>query len=100
MESSIGSSLSNGFQVYLSKSLDLDMSPGCMIRLVFFLSLSSLFQQVDLVTASLRACSKSTSLSHGSALCSKAARSDLLGVESHFWVLCFFLVNCLGGWNQ
>ena len=21
-------------------------------------------------------------------------------VESHFWVLCFFVVNCLGGWNQ
>ena len=21
-------------------------------------------------------------------------------VGSHFWILCFFLVNCLGGWNQ
>ena len=23
-----------------------------------------------------------------------------MGVESHFWVLCFFVINCLGGWNQ
>ena len=23
-----------------------------------------------------------------------------MGVESHFWVFYFFLVNCLGGWNQ
>ena len=26
--------------------------------------------------------------------------SSLFGVESHFWVLCLFLVNNLGGWNQ
>ena len=29
-----------------------------------------------------------------------AARFDFLGDESHFWVPCFFLLNCLGGWNQ
>ena len=31
------------------------MSPGCTIRLVFFCSLSALFQHVDLVTTCLRA---------------------------------------------
>ena len=52
---SIGSSLSTGFQVYLSKWWDPYVSPGCSIRLVFFCSLSALFQYVDLVTTSLRA---------------------------------------------
>ena len=52
---SIGSSLSTGFQVYLSKCWDPYVSPGCMIRLVFFCSFSALFQHVDLVTTSLRA---------------------------------------------
>ena len=50
----IGSSLSTGFQVYLSKCWDPYVNPGCMI-LVFFWGLSSLFQHVDLVTNSLRA---------------------------------------------
>ena len=30
----------------------------------------------------------------------KTVRYHWLGVESHFWVLCLFLVYCLGGWNQ
>ena len=51
---SIGSSLSTGFQVYLSKCWDPYVNPGCTIRLVFFCGLSSLFQYVDLVTTSLR----------------------------------------------
>ena len=25
---------------------------------------------------------------------------DETGIGSHFWILCFFHVNCLGGWNQ
>ena len=42
--------------------------------------------------------SKSTSLSPGFCVRRpRAVRYDLLGVESHFWFLCFFFVNCLGG---
>ena len=52
---SIASSLSTGFQVYLSKCWDPCVSPGCTIRLVFFCSFSALFQHVDLGTTSLRA---------------------------------------------
>ena len=52
---SIGSSLSTGFQVYVSKCWDPCVSPGCTIRLVFFWSLSALFKHVHLVTTSLRA---------------------------------------------
>ena len=52
---SIGSSLSTGFQVYLSKWWDPYVSPGCTIRLVFFSSFSALFEHVDLVTTCLRA---------------------------------------------
>ena len=52
---SIGSSLSTGFQVYLSKCWDPFVSPGCTIGLVFFCSFLALFQHVDLVTSSLRA---------------------------------------------
>ena len=51
---SIGSSLSIGFQVYLYKCWDPFVSPGCIIRLVFF-GVSSLFQHVDLTTKYLRA---------------------------------------------
>ena len=29
-----------------------------------------------------------------------AVQYDFLGVKSHFWILCFVLVNCLGGWSQ
>ena len=52
---SIGSSLSTGFQVYLSKSWDQYVSSGCMIRLVFFCDLSALFEHNDLGTTTLRA---------------------------------------------
>ena len=99
--SSIGSSLSTGFQVYLSKCWDPYVSRGCMIWLVFFCSISTLFRHVNLVTTSLLAGSQ-VYLSQPWVLCmqSKAVRYDLMGGESHFWVLCFFLVNCLGGWNQ
>ena len=27
-------------------------------------------------------------------------RIEVYGVESHFVVLCLFLVNCVGGWNH
>ena len=52
---SIGSILSTGFQVHLSKCWDQYVSPGCIMRLVFFWGLSSLFQHVNLVATSLRA---------------------------------------------
>ena len=52
---SIGSSLSTGFQVYLSKCWDLYASPDCMVQRVFFSSFFAFFQHVDLVTTSLRA---------------------------------------------
>ena len=52
---SISSSLSTGFQVYLSKCCDPYVSPGFTICFVFFSGLSALFQHVDLVTTSLRA---------------------------------------------
>ena len=52
---SIGSSLSTGFQVYLSKCWDPYVSPGCTMRLVFLCGLSTLFQHVDLATTSFRA---------------------------------------------
>ena len=48
-------SLITWFQVYLSKCWDPYVSPGCMIRLVFFFSFSAFFQHVDLATTSLRA---------------------------------------------
>ena len=52
---SIGSSLSTGFQVYLSRCWDLYASPGFMIQFVFFCNFSALFQHVDLVTTPFRA---------------------------------------------
>ena len=52
---SFGSSLSFGFQFYLSKCWDPYVSPGCIIRLVFFCALLALFQHADLATTSLRA---------------------------------------------
>ena len=52
---SIGSSLSTGFQVYLSQCWDPYVIPGSTIRLVFFCSFSILFLHVDLVTNSVRA---------------------------------------------
>ena len=52
---SIGSTLSTGFQVYLSKFWDSYISPGSTIWLVFCCGLSALFQRVDLVTTSLMA---------------------------------------------
>ena len=52
---SIGSSLSTGFQVCLSKCCDPYVSSGCMIRLVFFCGLFALFQYFDLVTTLLKA---------------------------------------------
>ena len=52
---SIGSCLSFGFQFYLSKCWDPYVSPGCIIRLVFFCALLALFQHADLATTYLRA---------------------------------------------
>ena len=98
---SIGFSLSTGFQVYLSNCWDPYVSPGCTIRLVFFCSFSAFFQHFDLVTTSLRAAFQ-VYLSQAWVLCmqTKAVQYNLLGVESHLWVLCFVLVNFLGRWNQ
>ena len=84
----------------LPKCWDSSVSPGCGIRL-FFCSLSTLFQHVDLVATSLRAGFQAY-VSQPWALCmqAKATRYNLLGVESLSWALCFFLVCHLGGWNQ
>ena len=66
-------------------------SPGCTIRLVFFCGLSNLFQDVDLFITSLRA-GFQVYPSQSWVLCTqaKAVRYKFLGVESHFWVFCFF----------
>ena len=48
--SSIGSSLSTGFHVYLSKCWDPYVSPGCTVQLNFFWGFSSLFHHVNIVT--------------------------------------------------
>ena len=99
--SSIGSSLCTGFQVYLAKCWDPYVSPGCTIQVVFFCTFSTLFQHVDLVNTFLKAWFQ-VYLSQPWVLCTqtKAVSYDLMGVESDFWVLFFFLVNFLGGWNQ
>ena len=98
---SIGSSLSTGFQVHLSKFWDPCVSPGCAVRLVFFWSLSALFQHVDLITTSLRA-GFQVYFSQAWFLCTQAklVRYDLLEVESHFWVISFFQGICLDGSNE
>ena len=98
---STGSSLSTGFQVYLSKCWDPYVSPGVTIRLAFFCRFSALFQHVDFVTTSIRD-GFQVYLSQPWVLFTqtKAVPYDLLGVESQFRVLCFFVVNCLGEWNQ
>ena len=49
---SISFFLSTGFQVYLSKSWDAYLSPGCATRLALFCGFSALFQHVDLATTS------------------------------------------------
>ena len=78
---SIGSSLSTGFQVYLSKSWDPFVSPGCTVRLVSFCGFSALFQHVDLVITSHRAGSKCTSLNPG--FCVRRPRQ----YDTIFWEL-------------
>ena len=85
-----------GLQVYLSKCLDAYVSSGCTI-LVFFRGCSSLFQHVDLVTTSLRAGFQDYLYQpwvlHMQA---KVEGYLFLGAESHFSILCFFLlVDCL-----
>ena len=30
----------------------------------------------------------------------KTVQYNFLRVAYYFWILCFFLVDCLGGWNQ
>ena len=77
------------------------MRPGCTIGLVFFFSFSVFFQDVDLIATSLRA-GFQVYLSRSWVLClqTKVVRYLFLRVDSDFWILCSFLVNCFGGWDQ
>ena len=87
------------------KSTYLSAGPICESRLhnatCFLLGVSSLFQHVDLMTTSLKAVFQ-VYLSQPWILCmqSKTVQKGLLRFRSHFWILCFFLVDCLGRWNQ
>ena len=95
----IGSFLSTVFQIYLPKCWDPYVSPGCMIRLAFFRVFLPCFCMLILSLPLLVLDVKSTSLNPWSAYGAKAVRYELLEVRSHFWILCFFLIDCLGGWN-
>ena len=110
MFGSIGSSLSTGFQVYLSKCCDPYVSPRCTI--CFFCSFSAFFQHVNLVTTYLRA-GLEVYFSFPWVVCTntKAIGYNFLGSESHFWFFGFFWLivsadginNCgwifVGGWG-
>ena len=69
----------------------------------YLLSVSSLLLHVDPVTTSLRA---GFQVQVDLALCSvyvgqgSTIRYDLLDVVSHFLILCFFLVDSVGRWDQ
>ena len=65
----IGSSLSTGFQVYLSKCWDPYLSPGCTIRLAFFWVFLPCFCMLILSLSLLGLGSKSASLSPGFCVC-------------------------------
>ena len=92
----IGSSLSTGFQVYLSKCCDPYVNPGCTTRLAVFWVFLSCFCLLILSLLLIGLGSKSTSLSPGfyvygprqyNAICWK------LDLISGFF---FFLVNWVG----
>ena len=97
----IGSSLSTGFQVYLSKCWDPYMSSGCTIRLAFFLVCIPCFCMLILSLPLLGLRPKSTSLSPG--FCVRGPRQyDMIGWKfglfSEFFVFPWLIV--LGKWNQ
>ena len=59
------------------------------------------FSMLSLSLPTIALGSKSTSLIPG--FCVRRPRPvpyNFLRVESHFLVLCFFVVNCVGEWNQ
>ena len=89
---SIGSSLSTGFQVYLSECWDPYMSPSCTI--CFFQQFFSLIS----VCWSCHYLSKRWVPSLPVLVL--VSVYNFLGVESHYLVPCFFLVKCVGEWNQ
>ena len=109
---SIGSSLSAGLEVYLSKCRDPYVSPGCTISLAFFRVFLSCFKILILSLPVLGLGSKSNSLSLGSSerrpsqyfrICWK---SDLISQFFVFFlVLLYFVVSRsqsldLGGQNM
>ena len=96
----------NYIQVYLSKCWDPYVSPGCMMRLVFFCSLSTLFQHVVLSLPLLGLGSKSTSLSRGFCVC-RSRQYNLIGRElnltsgffAFFWLIVWANgINKCGWW--
>ena len=92
----IGSSLSAGFQVYLSKCCDPYVSPGCTIRLAFFWVFLPCFSMLILSLPLLGLGSKSTFHSPGFCVRSSKQYNMIcweLDLISGFFV--FFLVYCL-----
>ena len=63
----------------------------------FLLGVFYFLQHIDLVTTFLRAVFQ-VHLSQSWVLCTQAKGIlyDFLGVGSHFWILCFYLVDCFG----
>ena len=97
----IGSSLSTGFQVYLSKCWDPYISSGCTIRLAFFLVCLPCFCMMILSLPLLGLRSKSTS--HSPRFCVRGPRQYNMigwkfGLFSEFFVFPRLIV--LGKWNQ
>ena len=69
------------------------MSPGCLKGLAFFWAFLPCVCMFNLSLPLLGLGSKATSLSTG--FCVPRPRQyDLLEVQSHFWILYFFLVDC------
>ena len=97
----IGSSLSSGFQVYLSKCWDPYVSPGWTIQLAFFWVFLPCFCMLIVSLSLLGLDSKSTSLSLG--FCVRRPRQYDTICWKFELILGFFLCSwliVLGGWNQ
>ena len=102
---SIGSSVSTGFQVYLSKCWDLYASPGFMIQFVFFCNFLPYFSTLILSLPLLGLGSKSTSLSPGFFVCRRRQYDTIFwemnlssGFFSFLWLI--FLADGINkcGW--
>ena len=98
----ISSSRSTGFQVYLSNCWDPYVSPGCMIQLAFFWVFLPCLSMLTLSLPHLGLSSKPTSFSRG--FCVPRPKQYVticwkLDLTFRFFFF-FFVVDCLGGWNQ